>query len=115
MFSETTYDIILSAGYILAALFYCVFLQFLAKVEYFYKKKKSVLTDETRLENLSKRYGVSEYAFFLIAADQWRISEKQAKAAFKTYLKNGHIPYYVRDFLRHHPHETENDDKFNSN
>jgi hypothetical protein len=106
MFSEL-FEIIRPLIYLLCALFYCVFLQFLARWEYRYKNKKNLFSDEAGLEKLAKIYGISEYVLFRVAADQWHISEKQREAAFKAYLKHGEIPYYVRDLVRHHKKEID--------
>jgi hypothetical protein len=113
MFTEL-FEIIRPLIYLLGALFYCVFLHFLARWEYRYKIKKNLFSDEVSLEKLAKLYEVSEYVLFCVAADQWHISEKQKEAAFKAYLKHGEIPHYVRDFVRHHKKEigTHNTSKF---
>jgi hypothetical protein len=104
MFSELS-EIVLPAIYLLGALFYCIFLQILARMEYRYKCKKNLFPDEMCLEKLARIYGISEYTFFCAAANKWHISEQQMKAAFRTYLICGDIPYYVRDLVRHHKKE----------
>jgi hypothetical protein len=86
--------------YIMGALFYCVFLQFLANLEYRYKNKKNLLSDEVYLEKIAGIYNISIYDLFCTAADSWKIPEKQMETAFKKYLKYGEIPYYVRDLVR---------------
>jgi hypothetical protein len=63
--------------YIMGALFYCIFLQFLARLEYRYKNKKTILSDEACVEKLARVYGISEYALFCMAADKWNISENR--------------------------------------
>lgn len=113
MFVEITYDIILSGLYVLAAFLYCTFLIIVSRFEYYYKKKKFPLTDDACLERLAKKYGLSEYAVFLEAGKNWNISEKKANSGFKTYLKSGVMPYYVRDFVRQHKHEVENCEQLN--
>ncbi len=110
MFAELS-EIIWPVFYLLGSLLYCVFLQMLARLEYRYKNKKNLISDEECLEKLARIYGISEYALFCMAADQWHISEKQMKAAFKTYLKYGEIPHYVRDLMRHHQKEMGNHNK----
>jgi hypothetical protein len=109
MFVEIiTYDVVLSGLYVLAAFLYCTFLIIVSRLEYYYKKKKFPLTDDACLERLAKMYGLSEYTVFLEAGKNWNISEKNANSGFKTYLKSGVMPYYVRDFVRQHKHEVEN-------
>jgi len=108
MFAETSYDLILMVLYVLGAFLYCTFLVIVSQFEYYYKKKKYPLTDEACLNRLAKKYDLSEYAVFLAAGKNWHISEKQADSGFKTYLKSGVMPYYVRDFVRVHKHEVEN-------
>jgi hypothetical protein len=106
MFTELS-EMIRPLIYLLGALFYCVFLQFLARWEYRYKNNINLFSDEVSLEKLAKIYGISEYVLFCVAADQWHISEKQRESAFKAYLKHGEIPHYVRDFVRHHKKEID--------
>jgi hypothetical protein len=106
MFTEL-YEIIRPLIYLIGALFYCVFLQFLARWEYRYKNKKNSFPDEVGLKKLAQIYGISEYVLFCAAADKWHISEKQREAAFKAYLKYGEIPHYVRDLVRHHKKEID--------
>ncbi len=110
MFAETIYDFILMGFYVLVAFLYCGFLVFVSRVEYHYKKNKYPLTDEACLERLAKKRGLSEYAVFLLAAHNWNVSEQQARTGFKIYLKTGDIPHYVRDFVRQHKQEIENND-----
>jgi len=111
MAADTTYDFISMACYVLAAFLYCGFLGIVSQFEYRHKKKKYPLTDETCLERLAKKNGQSEYDVFLAASANWHISDNQAKSDFKTYLKSGIMPYYLRDFVRQHKHDVENDDQ----
>jgi hypothetical protein len=104
MFAELS-EIIWPAIYLLGSLLYCIFLQMLARLEYRYKNKNDLLSDEVCVEKLARIYGISEYAFFRAAADKWHISEKKTEAAFRTYLKCGDIPHYVRDLVRNHKTE----------
>jgi hypothetical protein len=98
-------EIIWPAIYLLGSLSYCVFLQMLARLEYRYKNKKDLLSEQVCVEKLARIYGISEYAIFCKAADKWHISEKKTEAAFRTYLKCGDIPHYVRDLVRNHKNE----------
>ena len=111
MFAETTYDFYLMGYYILLLFGYCAVLIIVSRIEYHHNKKKHPLTDEACLELLAKKYGLSEFALFLQAAQNWDISERQARRNFKMYLTNGDIPYYVRDFIRQHKHEVDNIDQ----
>lgn len=109
MFVELS-EIIWPAIYLLGSLLYCIFLQMLARLEYRYKNKNDLLSDEVCVEKLARIYGISEYAFFRAAGDKWHISEKKTEAAFRTYLKCGDIPYYVRDLVRNHKTEIGKND-----
>lgn len=108
MLADTTYDFFTMVIYILVAFLYFAFLVIIDRLEYRYHKKKNPLTDEACLGLLAKKYGISEYVIFLVAAQKWNISEKRANLAFRTYLKTEVLPYYVRDFVRQHKYEVEN-------
>lgn len=107
MFAATAYDFYLMMYYILMVFIYFAFLFLVSRIEYHVNKKKYSLTHEICLERLAKKYGVSEFTLFLRAALNWNIPEKEAKSNFKSYLANGDIPYYVRDFVRQHKDEVD--------
>ena len=65
--------------------------------------RRTPLADEERLAILARRRAVSEHAMFHLAAAGWTVSSARVEADFKTYLREGDLPYYVRDYLRRQP------------
>ena len=49
---------------------------------------------------LARSTETSEFAQFRDAAQSWNIPEHKADKDFNRYLLEGHLPYYVRDYLR---------------
>ena len=83
--------------YILGALFYLLFIRYIDRRG----AKKRSLSDEEYLTKLSRVKRCSEYDIFCFAAGEWNISSKQKiESDFREYLLRGHIPYYVKDYLR---------------
>jgi hypothetical protein len=62
--------------------------------------RKHVWSDEEILTLLARKRGISEYQYFHECARQWHFSKQKAEADFNTYLKEGLLPYYVRDTVR---------------
>lgn len=58
------------------------------------------LTDNEFLTRLAEAKGKSEYEIFFMAAESWRRQNSQIEADFRTYLLQGQIPYYVKDYIR---------------
>jgi hypothetical protein len=52
------------------------------------------------LFKISRLMGKSEYDIFFKAAESWPVSKDQVEFDFKRYVSDGHIPYYVNDFVR---------------
>ena len=48
----------------------------------------------------ARRREVSEYDLFHRAASTWNIKKEQADRDFKEYLRDGALPYYMRQMLR---------------
>jgi hypothetical protein len=65
-----------------------------------YWANRTPLSDEERLWNHARNQGISEHEVFKRAADSWSLGPHTADADFKTYLKSGDLPHYVRDYLR---------------
>lgn len=83
-------------------------LYFLAALAYFevmrrldnYWARRTPLTDEERLWSHARNHGISEHEVFKRAAVTWTLGPQLADADFKSYLKTGILPHYVRDYLR---------------
>ncbi len=80
----------------MAAFLYIGFLRHLD----FRQAARRTITDGEYLTAIARRRGTSEYALFHVAAETWRISPTRVEDDFKCYLTEGHMPHYVRDFVR---------------
>lgn len=49
---------------------------------------------------LARSTETSEFEQFRSAARSWNLPEHKADSDFNRYLLQGHLPYYVRDYLR---------------
>ncbi|MFZ0612799.1 MAG: hypothetical protein WAM73_11215 [Desulfobacterales bacterium] len=58
------------------------------------------LGDEYDLSDLAFSTGQSVYDVFKVAAVTWNVTVEKSDDDFKKYLTQGHIPHYVRDYLR---------------
>ena len=52
------------------------------------------------LHKLSLESGKTEYELFVIAAEEWSITEAQIDEDFKNYMAANILPYYVMDLVR---------------
>ena len=52
------------------------------------------------LHKLSLESGKTEYELFVIAAEEWSITEAQIDKDFKNYMAANILPYYVMDLVR---------------
>lgn len=84
---------------ILFPLFVLLYIYLLYRIEKQFRRQRT-LTDEEYLTYLARIYACSEYDLFHAAAEEWNISGVNIDEAFKTYLKEGDMPYYVKDFIR---------------
>jgi hypothetical protein len=62
--------------------------------------RRTPLTDEEILGYYAKSNAISEYEVFQRAAPNWSVDPTEVEADFKTYLQEGLMPHYVRDFIR---------------
>jgi hypothetical protein len=69
--------------------------------------RKMPLTDEEFLSFYAKSRAISEYDVFILAAPNWSVGPPQVQADFKSYLQQGLLPHYVRDFIRKAKSETD--------
>lgn len=61
---------------------------------------RTPLTDEEFLSYCARSKGISEYDVFFLAAPYWSKHPVQVEEDFMNYLREGHLPHYVRDYLR---------------
>ena len=57
--------------------------------------------------NISLKSGRTEYELFVVAAEEWSITETQIDEDFKNYMAANVLPYYVIDLVR------KNNDRIN--
>jgi len=74
---------------------------------YFEKRfaPQDAVSEERRLADLAFACGCSEFELFELSGGNWNFSRQKIEQDFKRYVKNGHVPAYVRDTLRRHPHK----------
>ena len=76
-----------------------IYIYLLYRIEKRFHRQRA-LTDEEYLAYLARVYGCSEYDLFHAAATEWNLSGESIEEDFKTYLIEGDMPYYVKDFVR---------------
>ncbi len=85
---------------LLFLLFALIYLYLLYRIEKRFHQQQS-WTDEEYLAYLARVYGCSEYDLFHAAAQEWNVSDAAGiDDDFKAYLREGNMPYYVKDFVR---------------
>lgn len=83
-------------AFVLLAVGYVVGRKYIAKSE----RKNRQISDEEYLAMMALEGECSEYALFLSAAGQWRVSPAQVEGDFRMYLMQGVLPHYLRDYVR---------------
>ena len=81
----------------LAVVFFLKLLRHIAALE----QSVTPDTDETFLGRLALMQGTSEYQLFHTAAETWNLSGGRIEEDFNIFVTQGHMPHYVRDFVRH--------------
>lgn len=61
------------------------------------------ISEEEGLLHLARLNGCSEYELFRKASVFWNVPEPQVEADFRTYLLEGLMAHYVRDYVRKNP------------
>ena len=59
--------------------------------------------DKTEHETLASeaiRREISEFDLFVESASMWNVKKKQVDRDFKEYLRDGSLPFYIRQMLR---------------
>ena len=62
--------------------------------------RNSYISDEEYLHRLARMKECSEYDIFHVSGECWHLSRGVVEEGFKTYLRQGQLPYFVRDFIR---------------
>ncbi|MCP4112793.1 MAG: hypothetical protein GY749_45905 [Desulfobacteraceae bacterium] len=81
--------------YPLAVILYLLLLRYLDK-----QSDNQPLSDAEYISQAALKKGTSEYDIFFECAEEWHISNRRVENDFKEYLLRGHMPYYVKDFVR---------------
>ena len=92
-------DLVVGSGaavFLLAAVVYVLGKKLIEK----YERRNRTLTDEERLAAMAAETDCSEFDLFRQAGRQWQVAAGQIDDDFRHYLTRGHLPFYVRDFIR---------------
>lgn len=81
----------------LAVVFFLKLLRHIAALE----QSVTPDTDEAFLGRMALMMGTSEYRLFHTAAETWNLSGGRIEEDFNIFVTQGHMPHYVRDFVRH--------------
>lgn len=57
-------------------------------------------TDPESLSSEALRREMSEFDLFMESASQWNIKRERVDRDFKLYLRDGSLPFYIRQMLR---------------
>jgi len=61
--------------------------------------------DDRHLADLAFACGCSVFDIFKSAGAPWKFSTQKTERDFRNYLRTGHVPTYVHDYItRHHLH-----------
>ncbi len=62
--------------------------------------KKAVISNDEYLASLAMVRQCSVYDLFRCSGADWRFSDSKTETDFNAYLKTGHIPQYVVNYVR---------------
>jgi hypothetical protein len=85
--------------YFILAFVYILFIHYLDRIEK-RRHRNTPMSDEECLLRLARKQGCSEYDIFFQATGSWNIDKRRVEDDFNRYLTAGHMPYYVRDYIR---------------
>ena len=85
-----------------AVLFVMLVLVYFAALSYFENKhsKNAFISNDEYLASLALVRQCSVYDLFQCSGGDWRFSNSKIETDFKAYLKTGHIPQYVVNYVR---------------
>ena len=81
---------------------YICLLKYVAKRD----REQQAWSDEEILTLLARKRGISEHQYFQDCARRWHFTPAKANEDFNRYLKEGVLPYYVRDTIRKEKDQT---------
>lgn len=62
--------------------------------------KKAFITNDEFLASLAIVRKCSVYELFVRSGEEWRFSASKIENDFKSYVKTGHIPHYVINYVK---------------
>jgi hypothetical protein len=62
--------------------------------------KKAFISNDEYLASLARVRQCSVYDLFRLSGVDWRFSNSKTETDFKAYLKTGHIPQYVVNYVK---------------
>ena len=62
--------------------------------------KNRILSDEEFIAYLARKSECSEYDIFHTSSENWHVPKATIEHDFRKYLRRGHLPYYVKDYVR---------------
>ena len=63
--------------------------------------KKAYISNDEFLASLAIVRHCSVYDLFIHSGGEWRFSSSKIEGDFRSYLKTGHIPHYVTNYVKH--------------
>ncbi len=76
-----------------------IFFETLRRLERHWERKRPV-SDEEYLTRMARHRRTSEFELFHISSKQWQVPPSAIETDFNHYLTTGHMPHYVRDYVR---------------
>jgi hypothetical protein len=64
--------------------------------------KKAFISNDEFLASLAIVRKCSVYDLFVRSGGEWRFSTSKVENDFKSYVKTGHIPHYVVNYVKQH-------------
>lgn len=62
--------------------------------------RTALISNDEYLSSLALFRQCSVYNLFQCSAEEWRFSNSKIDSDFKSYLKTGHIPHYVVNYVK---------------
>ncbi len=85
-----------------AIFFVMLVMAYFAALAYFEKQhcKKAFISNDEFLSSLAVVRQCSVYDLFRFSGLEWRFSNAKVESDFTSYLKTGHIPHYVINYVK---------------
>jgi hypothetical protein len=83
-------------AFVMLVMFYFAALSFLNNMH----SKRAFISNDEYLNSLAIIRQCSVYELFMRSGMDWRFSNSKIDSDFKAYLKTGHIPHYVVNYVK---------------